>query len=351
MSKIKTLFDKKYRSRTLSYLLVIAVYMIVELLIHTGNMKTMYKNLLVPISCFVVATISLNLVVGFSGELSLGHAGFMSLGAFTGVIVSGYLAGSITNTALRLAIAIIAGAIVAGLFGLLISIPVLKLEGDYLAIVTLAFCQIIKSVINNVYLGFDDNGFQFSFINNELDIAKGGKVLINGPIGATGTQRISTFTAGIVLILLTLTIVYHLIYSKHGRAIMAGRDNRIAAQSVGINVTQSKTLAFVIASALAGAAGALYALNNTTFSSAKFDYNQSILILVYVVLGGLGKINGSMISATVLMLLPEMLRFLSNYRMLIYAIVLILMMLVTNNEQLKSIFHTRFKKGKKKEEA
>ena len=332
---LKKIFDKNHRTRTISYLLVIGAYLILEVFMKTGNLSSMVKNMLVPLCCFITTAIALNLVVGISGELSLGHAGFMSVGAFTAIVVSGYLAKTVTVAPLRLAIAMAAGALTATLVGYLISIPVLKLEGDYLAIVTLAFCQIIKSLINNIYLGFDENGFQFSFIDDKVKLAKGGKALISGPLGATGTARIASFTAGVILILIALMISYNLIYSKKGRAIMACRDNRIAARSVGINVTQMKTLTFTLSCALAGAAGALYALNYATLTPAKFDYNQSILDLVYVVLGGLGNINGTIVATTLLMMLPEMMRFLDRYRMLIYAVVLILIMLASNNPLLK----------------
>ncbi len=332
---LKKLFDKNHRGRTFSYLGVLLAYLVLEVLLKSGNLSTMIKNMLVPLCCFITTAIALNMVVGISGELSLGHAGFMSVGAFTAVVVSGYLAKTVTFAPLRLGIAMVCGALTATLVGYLISIPVLKLEGDYLAIVTLAFCQIIKSLINNTYLGFDANGFQFSFIEDKLKIAKGGKALISGPLGATGTARIASFTAGVILILIALLISYNLIYSKNGRAIMASRDNRIAAKSVGINITKMKTLTFVLSCALAGAAGALYALNYATLTPAKFDYNQSILVLVYVVLGGLGNINGTMIATTLLIMLPEMMRFLERYRMLIYAVVLILIMLISNNPLLK----------------
>ena len=329
-----TLFSKKLKGRTISYILVIALFIIAEVLMNTGNMSSLIKSLLVPTTCYIVLALSLNLVVGISGELSLGHAGFMCIGAFTGVCISGLLAGSITNGIVRLIIAIIIGAIVSAIFGFLIGIPVLRLQGDYLAIVTLAFCQIIKSLINNIYFGFDKNGLQFSFIENKLDLAEGGKVLISGPMGATATERISTFTVGVILIIVTLIIIYNLLYSKNGRAIMACRDNRIAAKSVGVNVTNTKMLAFVLSAALAGAAGALYGLNFSTLIPGKFDFNQSIIILVYVVLGGLGNITGTIISTIVLYLLPELLRGLADYRMLIYAVILILIMLITNNKKI-----------------
>ena len=310
--------DKKKRGRLLSFALVIAAYIFIEVLLKTGNLSSLFKSLLVPITCYVVASIGLNLNVGVSGELNLGQAGFMSVGAFCGPIP-------------RLVIAIICGACLAAVFGFLIGIPVLKLQGDYLAIVTLAFGQIIKSIFMNTYIGFDSEGLHFSFVESKFKLQPGGKMLLNGPMGATGTQKIANFTVGTILVIIALLIVY-----KSGRAIMSARDNRIAAESVGINISRTKMLAFVVSAFLAGAAGALYGLNYATLVPNKFDFNTSILILVYVVLGGLGNMTGTMISTVILILLPELLRSLQDYRMLIYAVVLILIMLVTNNEWLRS---------------
>lgn len=347
---MKELFNKKNLGRTISFALVILVYLVIEVLTRSIRMPRLFTSLLVPTCCYIVLALSLNLVVGFSGELSLGHAGFMAIGAFSAVTVSGLLAGSVSNPILRLVISIVIGSVLSGIFGLIISVPVLKLSGDYLAIVTLAFGQIIKSLINNVYLGFDDNGLQFSFVTNNLNL-NGGKMLISGPMGATDTAKISNFTSGFVLILITLFVIYSLINSKYGRAIMAARDNRIAAESIGVDISKTKTLAFVTSAILAGAAGALYALNYSTLQPAKFDFNTSILILVYVVFGGLGNINGTMFATTLLYVLPEMLRSLRDYRMLIYAIVLIVVMQITNSEKIRQYVEKFSKKFFKKKGA
>ena len=333
----KKIFDKKHRSRTITYLIVIFAYIILELLLNTGGISSRFKSLLVPTTCYIVLAIALNMVVGISGELSLGHAGFMCVGAFTAVCVSGIFSNAFTSDILVLFISIIAGAIVAGIFGFLISVPVLKLEGDYLAIVTLAFCQIIQTLIMNVYLGFDSNGLHFSFVDKKFELAEGGIFLLEGPMGASGTNRIANFTTGIILIIISLIIAYNLIYSKNGRAIMASRDNKIAATSIGINVTKVKTLIFVLSACLAGAAGALYSMNYSTLTASKFDFNLSILILVYVVLGGLGNIKGTIISTTALVLIPELLRSIADYRLIIYSVILIATMLITNNEKIKKI--------------
>ena len=344
---MKKIFDKKHITRTTTYLMVVLAYIVITVLQKTGNLGSLFTSLLVPVCCFIVAGLGLNLNVGVSGELNLGQAGFMSVGAFSGIIVSGLLAPAISNPIIRLVVAIVVGALVAALFGYLIGIPVLKLQGDYLAIVTLAFGQIIMSLINNFYMGFDNNGIQMSFVDNKLNLGDGGRVLVSGPMGANGVDRISNFTMGILLVIVALIIVYNIMYSKQGRAIMAARDNRIAAESIGINVSKTKMLAFVVSASLAGAAGALYGLNFSTVIPTKFDFNTSILILVYVVLGGLGNMKGTIISTTLLVLLPELLRGLQTYRMIIYAVVLIIIMLVSNNDQLKNMFSSIFKKNKK----
>jgi branched-chain amino acid transport system permease protein len=280
----------------------------------------------------VVLAISLNLVVGISGELSLGHAGFMCIGAFASAFFSKCTQQTITVGPLRFVLAILIGAAVAAVFGMLIGIPVLRLKGDYLAIVTLAFGEIIKNVINVFYIGVDSKGLHFSMKDQfSMGMELTGTMILNGPQGITGTPKDATFTIGIILLLITLAVVLNLVRSRAGRAIMAIRDNRIAAESVGINITKYKLMAFTISAALAGAAGALYAhnINMLKAETSNFGYNMSINILVFVVLGGIGNIRGSIFGAVVLTLIPELLRSfdLDNLRMLIYAIVLILVML------------------------
>lgn len=329
---LSNLFNKKNKSRTISFSLIIFAYVLIEILMNVTRMPRLFTSLLVPTCAYIVIALALNLVVGFSGELSLGHAGFMAIGAFSAIIVQGVLLQTINNEILTLVISIIVGGIVSGILGFIISVPVLKLSGDYLAIVTLAFGQIIKSIINNVYLGIDKAGLHFSFITNKIELA-GGKMLISGPMGATDTTKTANFTAGFILIIFTLFVIYSLINSKYGRSIMSCRDNRIAAESIGINVSKTKTLAFVISAILAGMAGSLYALNYSTLQAATFDFNASILILVYVVFGGLGNINGTIFATVVLYILPELLRDLKDYRMLIYAIVLIVVMQLTNSKR------------------
>ena len=332
--KKKITLTKYTRSSFLTYGLVIAAYVILQSMVLTGSITSSLKGMLVPICAYAVMAVSLNLTVGVLGELSLGHAGFMSVGAFTGVIAAIALEGIVPMGWLRLVIAMVVGAVFAAVAGFLIGIPVLRLKGDYLAIVTLAFGEIIKSVLNNLYVGVDGDGLHFSLLSDRTGLAAGGRMIVNGPMGITGITKLSTFTAGFVLLMLTLFIVFNLVNSRTGRAIKSIRDNRIAAESVGINVTKYRLTAFVTSAAMAGAAGPLFAMNYSNIIANKFDFNTSILVLVFVVLGGLGNMLGSIIAATALTILPEALRQFADYRMLIYAIVLILVMLITNNPTL-----------------
>lgn len=321
---------KNLRDNLITYGIVIAAFVIVEIMIATGNMSSLMKGLLVPLCVYVIMAVSLNLTVGILGELSLGHAGFMCVGAFTGAFFSKCMETVINVDIVRFILAILVGAIAAGLIGFLVGMPVLRLKGDYLAIVTLAFGEIIKNIINVIYIGKDSNGFHFSMKDSlSLNMEADGKIIINGAQGITGTPKDSTFVIGFVLILITLFIVLNLTNSRDGRAIMSIRDNLIAAESVGINITKYKLMAFSISAALAGVGGVLYAHNLSSLMATpkNFGYNMSITILVFVVLGGIGNIRGSVIAAVILTLLPELLRGLNDYRMLIYAVVLIVMML------------------------
>ncbi len=322
--------SKNVKDNIITYGIVIVAYIVIQILISAGSLSSLMQGLLVPLCVYVILAVSLNLTVGILGELSLGHAGFMCVGAFTGAFFSRCMENVITIDLIRFILALIIGAVCAGVIGFLIGMPVLRLRGDYLAIVTLAFGEIIKNIVNVLYIGKDSRGFHFSMKDSiSLGLETDGDVIINGAQGITGTPKDSNFTIGVILILITLFIVLNLIHSRDGRAIMSIRDNLIAAESIGINITKYKLMAFSISAALAGVAGVLYShnLNSLMATPKNFGYNMSIMILVFVVLGGIGNIRGSIIAAVVLTLLPELLRGLSNYRMLIYAIVLIVMML------------------------
>ena len=311
---------KALKQNVITYGMVIAFWAVIQIMMKTGNLSSLAKGLLVPICMYVILAVSLNLTVGILGELSLGHAGFMCVGAFSGAFFTKVAESAIPSVGVRFFIALLIGAAVAGLCGFLIGIPVLRLKGDYLAIVT---------------LGMDDTGV----------------VIIKGAQGITGTPKAATFTVSILLVLLTLVIVLNLINSRTGRAVMSIRDNRIAAESVGINITKYKLMAFAISASLAGVAGVLYAHNLSSLAATpkNFGYNMSIMILVYVVLGGLGNIRGSIIAAVILTALPELLRGLNDYRMLIYAIVLIVMMIFNSSPKVlekRAVLKEKFRNKK-----
>ena len=315
-----------------NYAIVIGAYVILRVLMGGGLLSNSLQSVLVPTCCYMVMAVSLNLTVGISGELSLG--------AFSGIIAAVALQNLIPSAPLRLAAAMVVGAFFGALGGFVVGVPVLRLRGDYLAIVTLAFGQIIQNIIMILYVGVDAKGVHITTDSARLALAEGGIAIVKGPMGAVGAPKLANFTAGAALLLITLFVVQNLVNSRAGRAILALRDNRIAAESVGIPASRYKLMAFVTSAALAGAAGALFGLNYSSTVASKFNFNTSILVLVFVVLGGLGNIRGSMIAAALLYVLPELLRGfnIAEYRMLVYAVILILVMLFTNNPTLQSFF-------------
>lgn len=320
--KKTSLFSKKNLIRVI---LIVASYVLLTVLLRAGILNRQYTSLIVPIMINIILAVSLNLVTGFLGELSLGHACFMSVGAYTSALITLNAPAWGLPNGVAFAIALLLGGIVAGIFGILIGIPVLRLHGDYLAIVTLAFGEIIKSVLNAL-----------SFTN-----------------GAKGLSKIPTYsnaqhyTLVFVLTMITIIVICNIVDSKHGRAICSIRDNYIAAESVGVNVSKFKVMAFAIGAFFAGIAGVIYAHNVSIIKPTTFDYNKSIEILVIVVLGGMGSIKGSVIAAVVLTILPEMLRGIADYRMLIYAVVLIAIMIFNESGLKGNIYENIGKKLKK----
>ena len=334
----------------ISYGILIVGYVLLQLGATAGLIGRNLQGQFVPICVYMSLAIALNLVVGRSGELSLGHAGFMAVGVFTGILVTRILEESISAGWLRLIIALIAAAVVASIAGFIIGIPILGLRGDYLAIVTLAFGEIVRNLMNVLYFGLDTEGkLRFAF-NQTIDGVETSGRIITGAIGATGVDKTASFTSAALLTAFTLFFVLNLKNSKQGRAIMSIRDNRIAGESIGLNVRKYKLMAFVISAALAGMAGCMFGQNYSTMAPAKFNVNTSVLILVFVVLGGIGNIWGGMIAAALLTVLPEALRQFADYRMLTYAIVLIVVMICTYNPTIKarvSAIVDKIKPGKK----
>lgn len=281
-------------------LLTIGAWLLINTLISNGTISRYYARIIYSAGIYVILAVSLNLTCGFLGQLPLGHAGFMAVGAYTSALITKNL--YIGNDFLSFLIAIIASGIVAAFFGLIIGLPALRLKGDYLAIITLAFGEIIRVLLNNLSI-------------------------TGGALGLKQIPRYTNFTWVYAMCVLTIFVSYTLIHSRHGRAIIAIRENEIAAENCGVNLTYYKSLTFTIAAFFAGIAGALYANYIATISPSIFDFNQSIEILVMVVLGGMGSIFGSVISASVLTALPELLREFSDFRMIVYSLLLVVVMI------------------------
>lgn len=293
-----------------------------------GQFDSSLLFLLEKIAISIILAVSLSLVVGFLGELSLGHAGFMCVGAYLGGKVAALLMPALGNGLLTFLISLLAGCGVAAVCGIIIGIPALRLRGDYLAIVTLAFGEIVKSLFQNT----SDESF-------------GGALGLSTP----RYNKNFLFIIAFVLVLVTLAVVQNFIRSKHGRAVTAIRDNEIAARATGINVTKYKLLTFTLSATLAGLAGVLYSYSNYTVQSAKFGYNYSIEILVMVVLGGMGSINGSIIAATLITFLNTKLATiltgeLAVLQNLLYALILIVIVIYNNAPALKS-FRDKYNLG------
>lgn len=300
IKKKNNLSNKKNIKSVLAIVGVVLVYILISFLANGDLLSRQFKSLIVPVGINVILAVSLSLTVGFLGELSLGHAGFMAIGAYASAL---FTLNMDFHEPTRFLLSIIIAGIVAGFFGYLVGVPALRLRGDYLAIVTLAFNEIIRSLINS-----------FGFTGGALGLSK--------------IPRLSNYTWVFIIVVITILLIHNFVKSRYGRAIKSIRENYIAAETIGIKVSRYKTMAFVVAAFFAGIAGALYAHNFSIIKPSDFDYNKSIEILVIVVLGGMGNIKGSIIAAIVLTILPEALRSVNEYRMLLYSIVLIVMMLL-----------------------
>ena len=316
IKNIKKSFKLKYN---ITYYIIIAVLVVTAVMSATGDLKRSTMGLLARIAYSIIMALSLNLVVGFLGELSLGHAGFMCVGAYIGCFCANYMHNVIGNPLLVLIIAMLIGGLSAAIFGFIIGLPALRLKGDYLAIVTLAFGEIVRNVFKN--LPWFGGAMGLSTVTYSAD---------------------SLFTVGFVVVIIVLFLSQNLIRSKHGRAVTAIRDNEIAAKAMGINVTFYKLLIFVISAAFAGVAGVIYGHFTTPVMYSFFSYNYSIEVLVMVVLGGMASLNGSIIAATLITVVNFLLQDklsgdLAALRLLIYALVLIFVVLFNNAPAFKPI--------------
>ena len=295
--------------------LIALLWLVFFLLISAKVITDYWTGILITVGINIILAVSLNVATGYLGQLPLGHAGFMAVGAYTaGIFMKATPAAELLkagNTAAVIPytiIAIVLSALVAGLFGLIIGIPALRLKGDYLAIITLGFGEIIRVVLTNIDSVL---GFKFTY-------------------GAAGLKRIpkySSFHLVFICVVLACVVIHMMMKSRHGRSILSIRENEIAAESVGVKTTYYKTLAFVVSAMLAGVAGCLYAGYLGSLTPGTFKFMKSIEILVMVVLGGMGSMLGSILSATVLTILPEALRSLDSYRMVFYSLALVIMMI------------------------
>ena len=283
--------------------------------IENGNISRYWSGILVTVGINIILAVSLNMATGYLGQLPLGHAGFMAVGAYTGGIfmkatpLADLLkAGDTMGCLPYILVALLISGLMAGLFGLIIGIPALRLKGDYLAIITLGFGEIIRVVLTNIDSVL---GFKFTY----------------GAAGLKQIPKISSFTLVFICVALTCLIIHMVMKSRHGRAILSIRENEIAAESVGINTTYYKVMAFVMSAFFAGIAGCLYAGYLGSLFPSTFKFMKSIEILVMVVLGGMGSMLGSVLSATVLTVISESLRSVGDLRMVFYSLALVLMMI------------------------
>ena len=289
---MKKFFSKKIVCFTS---LILITYLILMGLMSINVINSYYKGIITLALINIILAVSLNLIVGFTGQLCLGHAGFMSIGAYVSAVLT-------QKAGMPFIVSIFLGAIIACIFAALIGYPTLKLTGDYFAITTLAFCEIIRIIIMNIDL-------------------------VGGARGFTGIPRETNFTLAFLFMVITVIVIYNIIHSSQGRAMLSVRENEIAAESMGINAFKYKMLAFIIAAFFAGLAGGLYAHYMGYIQPASFDFNKSIDYLTFVVFGGMGSLSGSIIATIVLTFLPELLRGLGEFRMLIYPLALILLMI------------------------
>ena len=307
---------KELKSLAISLVLALIIYGVLMFAMNSGIIGRYWAGVITLACINIVLATSLNLASGYLGQLTLGHAGFMSVGAYVSALLS-------LKTGTPFFVSLIIGSLVAAVVGLIIGIPTLRLKGDYLCIITLAFNEIIRVIMLN------------------LDITNGAK-------GLMGIPKNTSFTVGFVSVCVTIYTIYCIVKSRQGRAIISIKEDEIASELTGIPTSYYKILAFVISAFFAGLAGGLYAHYLGILVPKTFDYNKSVEILVMVVLGGLGNLKGSVIAAIVMTFLPELLREFSDYRMLLYAIVLIAAMIL-KEKNLVPKMKAKFSNKKKEE--
>ena len=309
--------NKTTRNNYVTYAVVILAFLVMQILSSTGGLSSTMEGMLVPICAYVVMAVSLNLTVGVLGELSLGHAGFMSVGAFTGVTAAVALGNHVSSGPVRLIVGMIVGALFAALVGFLIGIPVLRLQGDYLAIVTLGFGEIVRLLLNN-WVGIT---------GGSQGVANIPRPSLFGLELSPDQSMAYIYYLTLAAMVVTIVVVARIKDSRVGLALRALRDDEIASEAMGIDLRMVKLQAFALGSCWAGFAGVLLAARINFISPPSFTFMDSAMILSMVVLGGMGSISGVVVAALVLTLAPEYLRALSGYRMLVFGALMVLMMI------------------------
>ena len=292
---------KRHRSKI--YLLIALIAIGVAGLFER-SISPYYYQIIIYIGINIILASSLNIINGFAGQFSLGHAGFMAIGAYTSAVITSSARLSVGSAASYpvFALALIAGGLMASIFGLLVGIPSLRLKGDYLAITTLGLGEIIRVIIQN------------------LDF-------LGAARGLSGIAKMSNFFWVYGIVALVIFLVSTMIRTTYGKGFLAVRDDEIAAEAIGINTTYYKVIAFITGAFFAGIAGGLYAHFVTYINPSQFGFLKSFEIVVMVVVGGMGSIIGVILSAAILTILPEALRAIAQYRMVIYALLLVVIMI------------------------
>jgi branched-chain amino acid transport system permease protein len=316
------------------FLLSLVLVFVINL--FTENFDAYYYTILIYIGINITLATSLNLINGYTGQFSLGHAGFMAVGAYISAAVSTYFApflistfgtGTLGHTAWFISVLIL-GGIAAAIAGLIVGVPSLRLKGDYLAITTLGFGEIIRVLIQGTDLVGASQGFRGVYVfENGFKWPNVPAEMSGEPATFYAIPQFTDFFSTYAMVVIIVFVVYNLMHSTYGRGFLSVKDDEIAAEAMGVNTTKFKVTAFVTGAFFAGIAGALYAHFDGYLNPENFNFLKSVEIVVMVILGGMGSLGGVVLAAIILTILPEALRPVAEYRMIIYALLLIIMML------------------------
>lgn len=306
MAKVKNWYKNVELSKTKIAIMIVSIlvtFLVLNTLVEAKIIPVYFSKIMILISIFVIMAVSLNVATGFLGQLVLGHAGFMAIGAYAAALTGMAIRESVGNDLIMFIIAAFSAMIFAGIAGVLVGVPALRLRGDYLGIMTLGFGEIVKVILTNL------------------------KGLTGGAQGLIGIPRIMDFKLAFIVATISVVAIWLFMKSRHGRAILSIREDEIASESVGINLLKYKLMGFIITAAMGGLGGAVFAFTDGILAPTSFGFIKSIEIFVIVVLGGMGSISGSIIAAVFLISIPEIFREFASYRMLAYSTLLVFVML------------------------